>query len=85
MPELSFSVVQRPGKASTSSVLPGRLIDAIDKTVTSGQAVRLDTSGWTQNRVKTVYRALHTWGKGAAYTVVRRRTETEIYVWGVRR
>jgi hypothetical protein len=83
MPDIAFSVVQRPTAAK--ALIPPKLIDAIDKTVTSGQAVRIDTGGWSGNRVKTLYRALHTWSKGAAYTVVRRRGDGEIYVWGVRK
>lgn len=77
--ELSFSVVERPGKGA---MLPERLVRAIDGTVDSGKAIRIDTKGMSVYKQRMLYRALHAYAQSAPYRVQRRRTPVEVYVWG---
>lgn len=83
MPELAFSLVQRPSR--TTFGLPATLLAAIGATINNGQAVRIGTSGWSASRKKTIYRSLHQFGKTTPYVLVRRRTPDEIFVWGAKK
>jgi hypothetical protein len=80
MADISFSVVQRPTKALEG--FPPKLSDAIARTVETGQAIRIDTSRWTKNRARMLYRAAFRFGQSTPYVLHRRKTATELYFWG---
>lgn len=80
---IAFTMVQRPGKAKHA--FPTPLANAIARTLTNGQAVRVDVSTWSQNRAQNLYRAAMHYGKTTPYAVIRNRTKTELLFWAEER
>lgn len=80
MSDITFSVVQRP----TAGVkgFPNKLAAAIEATVRSGMAVRVDTTKMSGRKATMLYRAAFAFGKTTPYQLQRRRTSTELYFWG---
>jgi hypothetical protein len=79
MSEVTFTTVQRPTK--TAGGFPVKLAAAIEATLTSGMAVRVDTSRMSVRKANGLYRLAFAHGKTTPFVLQRRRTKTELYFW----
>lgn len=79
MSDVAFSVVQRPSAGTKG--FPSKLASAIEATLKSGMAVRVDTSKMSGRKATNLYRAAFAFGKTTPYQLQRRRTSTEFYFW----